>query len=322
MAEQFQKIKNNINFFLKIIFVLFFVYFIFDRLVSIEQAIYIIKKANYLFIVIALLLGVLNIYLQYKRWHIISRIALHTNDKEKAFKSLMIGLSGGVITPMRVGEIVGRNVLYPNVDIYTIGFASYVDKLFPLILTLVIGFISANIFINAYYTVPDYAIYLADGLYLIFISLLIAVIFSKRIFKFVVEKIAFFKKFHNIINNTKQFKNVRVQSILYIAGVTFLYYLCLLLQYSVLVIAFSHKFDILNYIFAASILFFVLSLSSPLTISGIGVREITSIYVLSKFNISNEAAFSTSVYLFMINLLIPSIIGMFIFLNHKKDTNV
>jgi len=273
-------------------------------------------------ILLAFCLGIINIYLQYKRWHIITRVAFHINDKKVALKSLLIGLSGGVITPMRIGEIVGRNMLYPKVDIFTLGFASYIDKLFPLVLTLIVGFISANIFINMHYNLPDYINFIADTIYILILMFLITLIFNKKLFKYVIHKISYFSKFHNIINNTKYFKSVRVKTILWILFLTILYYICLISQYAILVMAFSHVYNIFDFMFVGTILFFVLSISSPLTISGLGVREITSIYILSKFNISNEAAFNASVYLFIINILLPAIVGLVLFLNHKRDANV
>lgn len=316
-----KKIKRRISLIIKILFISFFIYFILTKLVSIKLAIYLFKKSDKLLLLLALALGFINIYLQYLRWNFITRIAFHINDKTKSFKSLMIGLAGGFITPMRLGEIVGRNYIYSNVDIYTLSLASFVDKLFPLILTLVIGFISSLLFTMKYFNFHYIIYYVAITIYLVVLIVLLLLIFNRKIFKYFVEKLSLIKKFGTIINNVKQFKNIRLKSLLHLITLTTVYYICLISQYAILVMSFSHNFSFFSFLYAGTILFFVLSLASPLSISGIGVREITSIYVLSKFQISNEASFNAGVYLFIINIFIPSLIGIIYLIKHKREIN-
>lgn len=77
-------------------------------------------------------------------------------------------------------------------------------------------------------------------------------------------------------------------------------------QYYLLINSFSHieMLDVLV-VYPAVILTNIL----PLTIGGLGVREGMSVYVLSYYQVPPEAAASASLLLFVINTLLPALVG-------------
>ena len=57
----------------------------------------------------------------------------------------------------------------------------------------------------------------------------------------------------------------------------------------------------------------------PITFSGLGLREYFAIKVLAKYGITNTAAVTVALLIFVINLLLPALIGVVYIINHKRD---
>ena len=75
----------------------------------------------------------------------------------------------------------------------------------------------------------------------------------------------------------------------------------------------SLSFNVIFFTFPLVILANIL----PITIGGLGIRESVAVYCLAIFDIPGEIAFTATFYLFVINVLIPAIIGYFIFIRSR-----
>ena len=54
----------------------------------------------------------------------------------------------------------------------------------------------------------------------------------------------------------------------------------------------------------------ILSISLPLTIGGLGVREAVAVLLLSRFGVAQATALNAALLLFVINVLAPGLLGL------------
>ena len=100
---------------------------------------------------------------------------------------------------------------------------------------------------------------------------------------------------------------------------SFFFYLCYIIQYALLVSAFSGHYDAVNFLWAANLIMFVKTIIPPISLGELGIREGASIYFLTQMGQSASVGFNASILLFVINLLIPALIGAVMFL--RKNGN-
>jgi len=100
--------------------------------------------------------------------------------------------------------------------------------------------------------------------------------------------------------------------------ISFLFYSCFLIQYALLVIGFSGNNNFFNYLWAGNLVMFAKTIIPPVSFAELGIREGASVFFLTYFGESQAAAFNASFFLFMINVLLPSLVGL-IFFFRKND---
>ena len=64
---------------------------------------------------------------------------------------------------------------------------------------------------------------------------------------------------------------------------------------------------------------FAKTIIPPISLGELGIREGVSVFFLNKFGEAQSAGFNSSIFLFLINILIPSIVGLFLLF--KKNDN-
>jgi uncharacterized membrane protein YbhN (UPF0104 family) len=101
--------------------------------------------------------------------------------------------------------------------------------------------------------------------------------------------------------------------------VSFLFYLCFLVQYALLVAAFSNHYKFLDYLWAGNLMMFAKTIIPPVSLGELGIREGTSIFFITQLGESASTGFNASIFLFFINVLIPSLIGLTLLLKKNDD---
>ena len=101
--------------------------------------------------------------------------------------------------------------------------------------------------------------------------------------------------------------------------VSLLFYFCFLIQYALLVSAFSNHTNFADYIWAGNLMMFAKTIIPPVSLGELGIREGASVFFITQFGESASAGFNASIFLFIINLLIPSLIGLILLLKKNDD---
>jgi len=279
-----------------------------------------IKQANVYLIRVAFLLSFVNIYLQFYKWKITANVVLQENQNSKIWLSLFYGFSAGVFTPARIGEYFGRAIVFKNHSLLRVTLATLLDKLFLLLLVAFFGAISSILFIHYYYHVT---FYLTIGLFILVFALFYLffwMIFNDRFWDNVLfTKLRDSIKLHWLFEKIKVFRKLDKKYATKMLLISFLFYLCFLIQYAVLVAAFSNHTNYFEYLWAGNLIMFAKTIIPPVSLGELGIREGASVFFITMLGESASVGFNASIFLFFINVLIPSLIGLLLLVKKNDD---
>ena len=279
-----------------------------------------IENANLLLIAFAFLLSFANIYLQYYKWRLTCGQVLEEKKRSKILTSLFYGFSAGTITPLRIGEYFGRAIVFKNKSIVQVTVATLIDKFFPLMIVAFVGSVTSILFFYFYYNT---SIYLTLSLFIVLFTLFYffaMLLLSRRFWDSIFfSRLKKSTRFKSLMEKLQVLKSLDRKYFYRMTLISSLFYLCFLLQLAILVSAFSHNYNFINYIWAGNLIMFAKTIIPPFSLGELGIREGASIYFLTQFGETASAAFNASIFLFIINLLIPALVGLVLLLK-RNDT--
>jgi uncharacterized membrane protein YbhN (UPF0104 family) len=275
--------------------------------INLNDIILAVKNADALLIGASFFLMFINIFLQYIKWKTAADKILGKTCKKEIFISLFNGLAGGAFTPARLGEYWGRSVAIKNRSFIRITAATLIDKLFPLCIVLIAGIIGTSWF---YLITGKIGILIPVTITLLLLIAIPVLLFNSsrllKLFSFL-EKISLVKKNHDIINTIV---NLDISFILKMTTISGVFFFCYILQYAILAAAFSHNLYIGKYLLAGIMVMFSKTLFGSVSLSEFGIREGASVYFLSLLGESSETGFNASLFIFIINIMVPSLFGL------------
>lgn len=296
---------------MKIFIAMWLIYFLIDYIDS-KKIFQNLESLNIFYLFAAILVIPINIWVQLKKWLVISKQVLNIHDSVVIRHSLYQGFVAGLITPFRAGEYIARNMSL-KADPIKVALATLVDKLFNMFIILLLGVVALLLLL----------IKINESVILSEFILLLLIIFS-GVF------LSYKKKYLYRILNSKLFRKTRFGKILneykiypfsfYLVVFLFslLHYFLTLLQYSLLLISLNSFDSLFNLIWFASLLLFGKTIIPPFTFGELGIREASSVYFSKYFLITKAMAFNSTILIFTINLLMPSIWGLLFLFKEKS----
>ncbi|MCP5063650.1 MAG: flippase-like domain-containing protein [Ignavibacteriae bacterium] len=309
------KQKSNFKLIAKIIIALALMYFLINY-VHFDEIILALENANKEIIFVVFLLSFVNVYLQFLKWKVMCNSLLNIKNDNKIWYSLFYGFSGGIATPIRVGEYVGRAIPFENASLVKVTISTILEKFASLFLVLLLGGTAGIYFLDKYYSfiyaVP--VVILVVGLGLIVVALIKGYNLISDFLKGLADRYSFFDKLLSELKLLKQLGKTSLNKLLFYS---FLFYTVYILQYALLAMSFSDSGNLLYFIWAGTLVMFAKSFLSFISFADLGIRETASVFVLNKMGFAKAVGFNAAIFLFLFNLLIPSIIGLFLLF--KKD---
>lgn len=280
--------KFNKKLILKTIFTILFLIFLF-YFVKPNQIIQALKQAKFFWILLAFLLLPLNLFIQFLRWKFLVVLSNENVPNSEIIKSILYSFSYSIFTPARLGEI-GRAFHIQNSKKDELVILAFFEKFFAFGSLLLFGFLSLGIFKT----------------YLFFI-IVILIIFILVESKMIVKFIPFIQRYKRVIRRVKISK---------IFSISIIFVFIYIFQFFLVLNAF-HIVQFFKSFFMISIVMFFNSL--PITLSGLGIRELLSVYFFKDLGISPASAASASLIIFFINILIPTFVGFGLHIFGKKN---
>lgn len=275
-------------------------------------------KANKVYLIIAFLLLPLNLFLQFLKWKILSSKYFGITSNEKVWLSLFYGISGGIFTPMKSGEYFARALPYKDVKVLDVILATLVDKLIPIFFVVTIGGSFFIIYLN---NLINFSVSAIVGLIVIFNMLvLLPLYFLFRMSEASLKFTAWLKSkkyLEKIINRVSFLKQMDKGTIIKVALISFLYHITFTTQMTFMLSAYSGEFDFTLFFFVANLIIFAQIVIPPIAFGEVGVREGAATYFLQNLGFSGAVGFNAAISLFFVNLLLPSIVGLFLLLKRN-----
>jgi len=254
---------------------------------------------------IALLLVVVNWGTEAVKWKYLIR-KLAPISLKKAFNLVITGITIGLITPNRIGEIPARVFLLPNIiNKKALLTATFIGAFSQLLVTVFAGFIAIYFYKNeVFFSSFSFSIR-------IFILICLIGLIYSYFFPFwipnLLKKIPFLSKNEHLVFSplfSKEEKlNALVMSIFRYAVFSFQYYLVLE--------AFGVHFNSFSEIALIAVCFLFTSVIPTFILSEIAVRGSVALFVFSFLSPNDVAIFSASLVLWLLNVALPATIGIF-----------
>ena len=284
---------------------LYFVYKFFDiEFDGLMRSFYTSNK-KYLFSAFALM--PLTMSIQIFKWNLLLR-SLNKNMKfQSAASSYLAGMTLGIVTPARIGEL-GRAWFLRGVPQLQVIGLTVLDKFYSILAYFAIGMLTLFIFL---YDFVDLNISLKILIYTIgtgtYLFIFIALMNPERIGKIVsfAGKLIRKKEYSNIIANS--WSMVTRKRILVVYGLASAVWSSVITQLYLLIRAFD-EVPLFDGLINASTAHFVKTLL-PLTLGELGIREASVSYFFGKLGVDESAAFSAALLMLLINVLLPALVG-------------
>lgn len=271
------------------------------------------NKIHFIYLLLAFLLNVPMIYFKSYRWKLILSDQKILLTSKQAFEYYMSSLYLGFVTPGRLGELSRVFYIEQNFKDTKFGslFSSVItDRLFDLYLLVsltIIGFLFLSLHIPNQYTFSFFIIFFLVPFVLLktsLLSLFIQIISKKLSIKSQQKTQQFIDSFSKAFKKTLSFKNIIKFAILSISS-----YIIFFLQTYLITMGMNLQIDFLTVVFIMAISNTISLL--PISISGIGTRDLILIYFLAPFGVGKEHAVLFSTIILLIFFVGCSLIGFF-----------
>ena len=308
--------KKLLFFTLKIFIAVIILYLLINK-ISIEQILQAFRLARIKYIIFAFTLLFLNVFLQFKKWKLLVRLAKPDVRNYEILSSLLAGLTLGLVTPGRVGEF-GR-VLFIKKSKWTnlVGLV-LIDKLFALVVIYLFG-----LFGFFYFLQLKQSLLIWLPLIIVLMILLVIVLFfilHPQLLKMVFTRfLPFLKKsnkMNQIFSSLDKFQTrhaYRLFSLAVLHVITYVMQFYLLVRAFATVQFFKGLLAIVSTMMAKTLL--------PVSFGDLGIRESAAVFFFSHFDVPQAAAFNASFLLFVINVLIPGLAGLVLLLVNRFYEN-
>lgn len=260
----------------------------------------------------------LNWGLEARKWQLVIR-RIQPISWIQALKAIFTGTTLAFFTPNRMGEYIGRVLYIEEGKRIKAVSLTIVCSMAQLLVTIVLG-IAGVIFIRQELLIkegPGSSVIFWMNLVL-YISIPVAVILTLFYFKLSwvvrwVEKIPFIEKFTNYI---RVLDNFEASTLLSILSLSVLRYGVFVIQYYWLFDVFKVELNEWQVFWSVSVVFLVLAIVPSIALlTELGVRWQTSIEVIRLFSTNVVGILATSLAIWMINLVIPALVGSLLILN-------
>jgi len=315
--------ENNLSkilfVFFKIIIIaiaLFYIYFKLknSNLYDIIDAFKELSPTKYILFVLLFLLMFANWFIESVKW----RFLVSKAQKIKittSLKAVLAGLTVSVFTPNRVGEYFGRIfVLHKKKRINGI-MATIVGSYSQVLITFIIGSVALVTIIN-FNDIHNRIISKAI-LSVIIIAINVILIFFyfriKLIYNFL-KKFRFIRKNKHKINLLKKYQFKELIKVFYFS---FFRYVIFINQFFILLYIFNVNIRYDEAIFSIALTYFISAIIPSFMLSDLGIKTSASIYFISMFSDNISGVFAATLFLWIINIAIPSIIGSFYLAKQK-----
>jgi hypothetical protein len=272
-----------------------------------------LKGSNRIYFLAALIMVIPNWGLEAMKWRLLMK-GLSTMTFFEAFRAVMAGVAFSLNTPNRIGEMGGRMLFVPEgmrlkaVPLtITGGFAQ-------LLVTLAAGlagwFMMGDILLGRALPPPLIPLFrlLPWAVMIFLVPSLFLYLRQDRAWA-LMGRSAIFRKWQLYAEGLRAVDRQRGLKIL---GLSLLRFIVFALQYVFMLASMNAGSDVMTGFFAVSVFYLLMAVVPTIALLELGLRWQYGIIVFGAFNPNLIGIYSASTAIWLVNLLIPAIIGTFV----------
>ena len=253
------------------------------------------------------LLMLLNWFLESLKWRFLIQ-KIETISFYKAIESVFCGLTWAVFTPNRIGEYGGRIFfLSPRKRIYGI-VAMVVGQFAQMTITNVVGAMALLWFIYHFLSLNPWIFIAFCFLAISFSLFFVLFYFNIQWLERLLTNINFLKKYKRFFAVLKRYSQIELSKTLLLSIARFAVFT---IQYLLIIHLLIDDISIYQSTLMLFILYFIQSALPSLDLLDIGVRSVTATYFFAYITHQEIAVMSAIALIWLINLIIPAIIGTY-----------
>ena len=271
---------------------------------------------NWHMIILVFFMMFVNWFLESLKWRFLIR-KIESISIPDALRAIFSGITVSAFTPNRIGEYGGRVFCLEEADRIQGVLITVIGSISQLLTTIVFGLIGFSL-------IPDFLADFSHILHSIHISqtVFILVVFFLNItlvalflnISFLSDFLLNIKFLEKYEMYNKVFSFYTKRELLIVLFFSILRYMIFSAQFFILLICFGVDISLYESIVLIPIMFFIISIIPSIAITEIGVRGSVAIFLFSLVSINKAGILYATFLLWLINLLIPSLIGIiFIF---------
>jgi Lysylphosphatidylglycerol synthase TM region len=273
----------------------------------IENAQETIAHIQFPFLLMTLLLVPINWGLEAYKWQVLIA-KLESISFTTAYKSVLAGLSVGIITPNRIGEFAGKLLFLKQASKLEATKISFAGSFIQLLITLIIGGISGVLLLE---TIDNpWNLKLIYGFHYTVLLLCISLLIT-ALCLFMYYKTAWFYSF---VHNNKHYFSYELGRV-WLSS--FFRYMVFSVQFYFMLIAFNVGLDVYTALVLIALTFLFTTIIPSSLLSSVVVRSGVAVFFFSAFTPLTTAVLLSSTTLWLANIGIPALIGG-VFLSQQK----
>lgn len=262
------------------------------------------------YLIAAVLLVPVNWGLETWKWRRLVR-KIEVLSFGRAYAGVLTGLSLGFVTPHSIGDYFGRILQLEDSERSRAVGAVLLSRMSQFLITLVFGAFGMGYYLlvlrdPASDTVLLYAL---SGIVAGFLVLFALLVNSPAITRSLIRKnrLGIFKPYFEVVGT---YSRGELTAVLWIA---LLRYLVFMMQYYLLLRFFAIGLSLLPCIAGISYVFLLKSVMALNTLTGLGVKEAAALHFFHELlGVSSEKILLPGLTLWLINILLPTIAGLFL----------
>jgi uncharacterized membrane protein YbhN (UPF0104 family) len=270
-------------------------------------------KGRYVLLIFVFLLMGINWTLETIKWKFLVD-KLDNISFSRALAGILFGIAFSLFTPNRLGEYGGRVLVLRHHRIAAI-VSTLIGSYSQIVVNMMTGGLALVLFLG-FIIKPSF--YWVSGLAFIYIVLSFILVLSYYhldIFTTIFHKYSIFKKIAPYTDIAKQYNRKELNRLLVIS---FLRYITYSAQFFLLLKFFKAGIEFLGGLIVVPSVFFIQSILPTMAIVDISLRSEVSLTMMSTIQKDNEiAVVAATVTLWLINLIIPALIGGVVALGFK-----
>lgn len=261
------------------------------------------------FFFLSFIMVVLNWGVELIKWRTTARVVQIDSRRIVIIESLLAGISTGIITPNRIGNFIGRMMFYSSSSRAMVILGSLYGNLAQFLASILIG-LPGLFFLGLHYFSQDIQPILFWGL----TAFSVACALCYLLFPWL--PVASYFAFTNKTNLLEKFRVFAQKLVVRLFLLSVFRYLVFATQYLLLLVAFGAEFSY-HLLLGISLTYLITTLIPGFVLGKLLVRETVALSVLSHFIPNPAIILIASFALWLINLGLPALVGLFYVIKAK-----